>query len=118
MGDARWKESVQEGIRALEDNGTWTLEPLPSEKRVLGSQWVYFIKYLANHEVECLKSHLIVFGKHQEAGIDYNKSFSLVAKMTIVRAFLAKLLPKTASSIRWMSIMPFYMAFLKKKSLY
>ena len=47
---------MKEEIQALEDNGTWTLEQLPTHKRALGSQWVYKTKLLSNGEVERLKS--------------------------------------------------------------
>ena len=89
MKDDKWKESMQDEIWALEENGTWTMESLPPGKKALGSQWVYHIKYMANGEIERLKSRLIVFGNHQEAGIDYNEIFAPVTKMTNVRAFLA-----------------------------
>lgn len=84
-----WRQSMQEEIRALENNGTWTLEPLPTGKRALGSQWVYRTKFLSNGDVERLKSRLVVLGNHQQAGIDYTETFAPVAKMTTVRTFLA-----------------------------
>lgn len=28
-------------VKALEDNGTWTLEELPKGKHAIGSKWVY-----------------------------------------------------------------------------
>ncbi|RVW73678.1 Retrovirus-related Pol polyprotein from transposon RE2 [Vitis vinifera] len=37
MKDVGWQKSMHEEIRALEENGTWTLEPLPKGKRALGS---------------------------------------------------------------------------------
>ncbi|KAJ9561852.1 hypothetical protein OSB04_007012 [Centaurea solstitialis] len=83
-----WKKSMQDEIRALEDNGTWTLELLPPGKRALGCQWVYKTKYLSNGNIERLKSRLVVFGNHQEAGIDYTETFAPVAKMTTVHVFL------------------------------
>ncbi|RVW73137.1 Retrovirus-related Pol polyprotein from transposon RE2 [Vitis vinifera] len=89
MKDVSWQKSMHEEIRALEENGTWTLEPLPKGKRALGSQWVYRTKYFSNDDIERLKSRLVVLGNHQEAGIDYHETFSPVAKMTTVRAFLA-----------------------------
>lgn len=80
---------MQQEIQALEDNGTWTLEPLPSGKHALGSQWVYRIKYHSDGRIERLKSRLVVFGNHQQAGIDYTETFAPIAKMTTVWAFLA-----------------------------
>ena len=80
---------MQKEIKALDDNGTWTLEHLPLSKHALGSQWVYKTKYLSNGDIERLKSHLVVFGNYQQEGIDYGETFAPVAKMTIARAYLA-----------------------------
>ncbi|KAL6316699.1 hypothetical protein AAG906_019630 [Vitis piasezkii] len=75
MKDVGWQKSMHEEIRALEENGTWTLEPLPKGSVL----W----------EVGGFLNQLVVLGNHQEAGIDYHETFSPVAKMTMVRAFLA-----------------------------
>ena len=80
---------MQNEIRALENNDTWTMEDLPSGKKALGSQWVYRIKYKSDGSIERLKSRLVVLGNHQQEGIDYNETFAPVAKMVTVRAFLA-----------------------------
>lgn len=82
MKSLEWQKSMKEEIKALEDNGTWSLVPLPAGKRALGCQWVYRTKYLSTGEVEHLKSRLVVLGNHQEEGIDYNETFAPVAKMT------------------------------------
>lgn len=91
-----WRRAMQEEIRALEDNGTWTMEHLPPGKRALGSQWVYKIKYQSNGHIERLKARLVVFGNHQIKGLDYNETFAPVTKMVTVRAFLA-----VAASKNW-----------------
>ncbi|RVX10006.1 Retrovirus-related Pol polyprotein from transposon RE2 [Vitis vinifera] len=93
----RLQKSMHEEIRALEENGTWTLEPLPKGKRALGSQWVYRTKYFSNGDIERLKSRLVVLGNHQEAGIDYHETFSPVAKMTTEEVYM-KLPPGFESS--------------------
>ena len=87
--DKGWRVAMQSEIRALEDNGTWTMETLPPGKRALGSRWIYKIssrwiykiKYNSDGTVERLKARLVVFGNHQVEGIDYNETFAPVAKM-------------------------------------
>ena len=41
MSQKGWRESMQQEIKALEKNGTWTMEELPPGKKALGCQWVY-----------------------------------------------------------------------------
>ena len=36
MQSVEWRNSMKQEIQALEDNGTWSLEPLPPGKRALG----------------------------------------------------------------------------------
>nr|KAJ0204101.1 hypothetical protein LSAT_V11C500295510 [Lactuca sativa] len=57
--DERWKEVMKREIRALEENGTWTLEKLPEGKCVIDSKWVYKVKYKPNDDVEWYKARLV-----------------------------------------------------------
>lgn len=86
---AGWREAMQKEIQALIDNGTWVMEYLPSNKKALGSHWVYKIKYNSDGSIERLKARLVVFGNHQVEGVDYKETFAPMAKMVTVRAFLA-----------------------------
>jgi len=87
--DPGWREAMQKEIRALEDNGTWTMETLPPGKREMGSRWVYKIKHNSDGSVERLKARLVVFGNHQVEGVDYTDTFAPVAKTVTVRVFLS-----------------------------
>lgn len=89
MTDEGWRSAMQDEIRALEDNGTWTMEKLPPGKRALGNQWIYVNKYDEDGNIVRLKARLVVFGNHQVEGLDYYETFAPVAKMVTVRAFLA-----------------------------
>lgn len=59
------------------------------DKKALSRKWVYKIKHKSDGTIERLKARLVIFGNHQDKGIGYNETFALVAKMDIVRAFLA-----------------------------
>ncbi len=61
---------------------------LPKDKKTIGRKWVYKVKHNANGYVSRYKARLVVKGYAQIHGIDYEETYSLVAKMTIVRAII------------------------------
>lgn len=75
-------------IKALEDNETWELTHLPQGRKLIGCRWVYKIKYKATSEIEKYKVILFAKGYTQIEGEDFNGTFALVAKMTIIRCLL------------------------------
>ncbi|CAH9133273.1 unnamed protein product [Cuscuta epithymum] len=84
-----WREAMQKEIQALEENGTWTLVHLPSNKKLVDSKWVYKIKYKPNGEVERYKARLVAKGFTQVEGVDFHETFAPVAKLVTVRCLLA-----------------------------
>jgi len=88
MKDDRWKQAMEIEMEALENNGTWTLELLPPGKKVIGSKWIYRIKYKYDCSVKRFKARLVILGNNQVEGLDYTKTFAPIAKMVIVRTFL------------------------------
>lgn len=80
---------MQEEIKALEDNHTWKLVPLPPGKIPIGCKWVYNVKFKANCEIERYKARLVAKGYNQKAGLDYQDTFSPVVKIVTVRSVLS-----------------------------
>jgi hypothetical protein len=70
-------------------NNTWTLVPLPIDRKPVSCKWVFKIKQSANGEVEQYKARLVARGFTQTYGVDYNETFALVAKLTSIRCILA-----------------------------
>nr|GEV91432.1 retrovirus-related Pol polyprotein from transposon TNT 1-94 [Tanacetum cinerariifolium] len=87
--DEKWQNAMQQEIKALEKNGTWTLEELPEGKRPIDSKWVYKTKFKSDGEVERYKARLVAKGCTQREGVDYHETFAPVAKLVTVRERLA-----------------------------
>ncbi|GAU10233.1 hypothetical protein TSUD_417410 [Trifolium subterraneum] len=72
-----WLKAMNEEMLSLEKNQTWKLVPLPKNKRVVGSKWVFNKKEgIPGVEAPRYKARLVAKGFTQVEGIDYNEIFS------------------------------------------
>ncbi len=92
----KWDNAMDEEMVALDANATWELVALPKDKKVIGCKWVYKIKHNANGSMSRFKARLVAKGYAQTYGIDYEETYSPVAKMTTVRTIIAM-----AAAKRW-----------------
>jgi hypothetical protein len=94
--DPSWCRAMEEELRAIEENRTWTLTELPPGRRAIGLKWVFKVKKDEHGAVVRHKARLIVKGYAQRQGIDYDEVFAPVACMESVRLLLA-----LAAQERW-----------------
>ena len=80
---------MTEELQALEKTHTWDLVDLPRGKSVISCKWVYKIKTKSDDTIEQYKACLVVRGYAQEYGIDYEKNFAPVTRITSVHSLLA-----------------------------
>jgi hypothetical protein len=84
-----WECAMQKEHNSFMANNTWTLVPLPVSRKPVFCKWVFKIKQGTNGEVECYKAKLVARGFTRTYGVDYNETFSSVAKFTSIRCILA-----------------------------
>jgi hypothetical protein len=94
VGNLKWDNAMDEEMATLDANATWELVALPKDKKVIGCKWVYKVKHNVDGSVSKYKAQLVAKGYAQTYGIDYEETYNLVAKMTVVRAIIVMVAAK------------------------
>ncbi|CAM8987807.1 unnamed protein product [Rhodiola kirilowii] len=50
---------MDEEMAALRHHDTWNLVPYPPNANIVGSKWVFRLKYLSNGSIDRHKAHLV-----------------------------------------------------------
>lgn len=86
--DPLWCSAMAEEYNALLSNNTWSLVPPPSGVNLIGTKWVFKLKFNADGSLSRQKCRLVAQGQHQQQGLDYDETFSHVVKPVTIRTAL------------------------------
>ncbi|GKB28281.1 putative ribonuclease H-like domain-containing protein [Tanacetum coccineum] len=89
LTDPSWIEAMQEELLQFKLQKVWTLVDLPKGKRAIETKWVYINKKDERGIVVRNKARLVAQGYTQEEGINYDEVFAPVARIEVIRLFLA-----------------------------
>jgi hypothetical protein len=80
-----WKDTMIEKYQSIIKNDVWDVVPRLKEKSIVSSKWIYKTKHSADGSIEKYKERFVARGFSQKKGIDYEETFSPVARYTLIR---------------------------------
>ncbi|KAI3694073.1 hypothetical protein L1987_77032 [Smallanthus sonchifolius] len=89
LKNPKWIQAMHDELKALHANQTWTLVPRPTSTNIVGSKWIYRIKYKSNGSIDRYKARLVAQGFTQIPGLDFTHTFSPVVKSSTIRVVLS-----------------------------
>jgi hypothetical protein len=87
--DEFWNKAMDEELDQIEKNDTWELVPIPKNKNVIGTKWVFRNKLNEDGQVTRNKARLVCKGYAQIKGIDFEETFAPVARMEAICLLLS-----------------------------
>ena len=89
MGDPDWTIAMQEELSQFERSKVWNLVPRLHDRTIIGTRWVFRNKLDDQGQITRNKVRLVVQGYNQEEGIDYDETFTPMARMEAIRMLIA-----------------------------
>jgi hypothetical protein len=91
-----WVDAMTEEYQSIIKNDVWEIVPIPKNKDVVSSEWIYKIKHVVDESIEKHKARFVARGFSQKEGIDYEDMFSHVARYISIRTIIA-----LATKMKW-----------------
>jgi hypothetical protein len=84
-----WMDAMTEEYHSIMKNDVWEVVPRPKNKYVVSSKWIYKIKHAVDKSIEKHKERFVARVFSQKEGIDYEETFSPVARYTSIITIIA-----------------------------
>ena len=85
----QWQQAMDDEMSSLVENKTWQLVEKSEGRKIVDNRWVYKVKLNTNGCVDKFKARLVAKGFSQEDGVDFNETYSPVARFCTIRAVLS-----------------------------
>ncbi|GJZ70684.1 retrovirus-related pol polyprotein from transposon TNT 1-94, partial [Tanacetum coccineum] len=89
MTEPSWIDAMQKEIHEFERLQVWELVPCPDKVMLIKLKWIYKVKTDEFGKVLKNKARLVAQGFRQEEGINFEESFAPVARIEVIRVFVA-----------------------------
>ena len=80
---------MKEELDILQEQDVWTVVPVPQNRNIVGSRWVYKTKQDVRGSIICHKARLVAQGYSQQPGTDFDEIFSPVVRYDSLRLLIA-----------------------------
>jgi hypothetical protein len=91
-----WVYAMTEEYQSIMKNEEWEIVPRPKNKDVVSSRWLFKRKHVVDGSIEKYKAIFVTRSFSQKEGIDYEETFSPVARYTSIRTIIA-----LAAKMKW-----------------
>jgi len=89
LTDFDWIVAMQDELHQFERNQVWHLVPKLKDRIIIGTNWVFQNKLDEQGTVTRNKAQLVIQGYNQEEDIDYEETFTPVARIEAIRILIA-----------------------------
>jgi hypothetical protein len=91
-----WPIVMKEEYQSIIKNDVWEIVPRTKSKDVVSSKWLFKIKHVFDGSIEKYKERFVARGFSQKEGIDYEETFSPIARYTLIRTIIS-----LAAKMKW-----------------
>jgi len=79
---AEWLTACEEEMRTWKDLDVYDVVPRPKGCKIIGSKWVFRVKWGPNGSIQKHKARIVAQGFTQVEGVNFDQTFAPVAKFS------------------------------------